>query len=92
MAAKKRKRRNTARKKKKQKDFAGFYQEIAVLLSFAVCLFLFLSNFGLCGKVGNTVSSALFGVLGGVHYAAPIVILIMILLLISNQYLSLIHI
>lgn len=88
MAAKKRKRRNTARKKKKQKDFAGFYQEIAVLLSFAVCLFLFLSNFGLCGKVGNTVSSALFGVLGGVHYAAPIVILIMILLLISNQYSS----
>ena len=67
MAAKKRKRRNTARKKKKQKDFAGFYQEIAVLLSFAVCLFLFLSNFRLCGKVGNTVSSALFGVLGGVH-------------------------
>lgn len=88
MAAKKRKRRNTARKKKKQKDFAGFYQEIAVLLSFAVCLFLFLSNFRLCGKVGNTVSSALFGVLGGVHYAAPIVILIMILLLISNQYSS----
>lgn len=87
MAAKKRKKRNTARKKK-QKDFAGFYQEIAVLLSFAVCLFLFLSNFGLCGKVGNVVSSALFGVLGGVHYVAPIVILIMILLLISNQYSS----
>ncbi|MBS7008489.1 DNA translocase FtsK [Anaerostipes sp.] len=86
MAAKKRKKRSTSRKKKKQKDFAGFYQEIAVLLSFAVCLFLFLSNFGLCGKVGNTVSSALFGVLGGVHYAAPVVILIMILLLISNQY------
>ncbi len=38
--------------------------------------------------MGNTVSSALFGVLGGVHYAAPIVILIMILLLISNQYSS----
>lgn len=86
MAAKKSKKRSTARKKKKQKDFAGFYQEIAVLLSFAVCLFLFLSNFGLCGKVGSTVSSALFGVLGGVHYVAPIVILIMILLLISNQY------
>lgn len=86
MAAKKSKKRSTARKKKKQKDFAGFYQEIAVLLSFAVCLFLFLSNFGLCGKVGSTVSSSLFGVLGGVHYVAPIVILIMILLLISNQY------
>lgn len=88
MAAKKRKRRSTARKKKKQKDFAGFYQEIAVLLSFAICLFLFLSNFGLCGKVGSIVSSALFGVLGGVHYVAPIVIFIMILLLISNQYSS----
>lgn len=83
------KRRTTGRSRKKQKDFEPFYKEIAVLVVFALCLFLFLSNFGLCGYIGDTISSFLFGVMGGTHYIGPLVGLVLSLLLISNDYNSL---
>lgn len=50
MAANKTRKRKTSSAKKRtrtrQKDFAPFYKEIAVLVVFALFIFLFLSNFG----------------------------------------------
>ena len=55
MAAKKTRKRKTSSAKKRtctrQKDFAPFYKEIAVLVVFALFIFLFLSNFGICGYI-----------------------------------------
>ncbi|MDD4370624.1 MAG: DNA translocase FtsK 4TM domain-containing protein [Anaerostipes sp.] len=88
-AKKKRKRKSPARKKKLQKDFAGFYQEIAVLVSLAVCLFLELSNFGICGIIGNSVSGFLFGIFGMIQFVGPLIAFFVLILLISNHYSSL---
>lgn len=90
MAAKKTGRRKTSgRRRKKKKDFEPFYKEIAVLIVFALFLFLFFSNFGWCGYLGDSISSFLFGVFGGTYYIMPIAGLLLSLLLISNDYSSL---
>lgn len=90
MAAKKTgRRKSSGRRRKKKKDFEPFYKEIAVLIVFALFLFLFFSNFGWCGYLGDSISSFLFGVFGGTHYIIPLAGLLLSLLLISNDYSSL---
>lgn len=91
MAAKKTKRRktSTAKKRTRKKDFEPFYKEIAVLVVFALFIFLFLSNFGICGYIGNSISTFFFGVFGTIHYIIPAVGFILAILLISNDYSSL---
>ena len=89
MAAKRRKKKTSGRSRKKQKDFEPFYKEIAVLIVFALFLFLFLSNFGICGYIGDSISTFLFGFFGTVHYIVPVAGLFLSLLLISNDYSSL---
>lgn len=88
-AGKTRKRKTSSRRHKKQKDFEPFYKEIAVLLVFALFIFLFLSNFGVCGYIGDSISSFLFGLFGGVHYIVPVAGFLLSILLISNDYSSL---
>ena len=65
MATKKTRKRKTSSAKKRtrtrQKDFAPFYKEIAVLVVFALFIFLFLSNFGICGYIENSISTFFFG-------------------------------
>ena len=61
MAAKKTRKRKTSsaakkRTRKRQKDFAPFYKEIAVLVVFALFIFLFLSN----EKIGTSFFLSLF--------------------------------
>ena len=93
MAAKKTRKRKTSSAKKRtrtrQKDFAPFYKEIAVLVVFALFIFLFLSNFGICGYIGNSISTFFFGAFGTTHYIIPAVSFILAILLISNDYSSL---
>ena len=93
MAAKKTRKRKTSSAKKRtrtrQKDFAPFYKEIAVLVVFALFIFLFLSNFGICGYIGNSISTFFFGAFGTTHYVIPAVSFILAILLISNDYSSL---
>lgn len=88
-AGKTRKRKTSSKRHKKQKDFEPFYKEIAVLLVFALFIFLFLSNFGVCGYIGDSISSFLFGLFGGVHYIVPVAGFLLSILLISNDYSSL---
>ena len=93
MAAKKTRKRKTSsaakkRTRKRQKDFAPFYKEIAVLVVFALFIFLFLSNFGICGYIGNSISTFFFGAFGTTYYIVPIVAFLLVILLISNDYSS----
>ena len=52
--------------------------EILLIALLAVCVFLFLCNFGVIGVAGNTISSVMFGIFGTTAYAVPIVFFIMI--------------
>lgn len=88
-SGKTRKRKTSSKRRKKQKDFEPFYKEIAVLLVFALFIFLFLSNFGVCGYAGDSISSFLFGLFGGTYYIVPVAGFVLSILLISNDYSSL---
>ena len=52
--------------------------EIAILVSFAVCVLLLLSNFGLIGAVGNFTSNFMFGMWGFVAYIIPILLFLLL--------------
>lgn len=83
------KRRNNKKAKKSSRDFVSFYDEIFTWLMIALSIFLFLSNFGICGTIGDLFSKFFFGIFGSVQYAVPVIILFFSLLLISNKFSSL---
>ncbi len=58
--------------------------EIIVIASIAFTIFLFLCNFGICGSLGNAVSSVLFGLFGLTAFIAPIVALLSVVIGIAN--------
>lgn len=59
--------------------------EILILVSFAVCIFLLISHFGLGGDVGDFLSEFLFGVFGFLAYIVPILVFVGIAFLMSNK-------
>ena len=59
--------------------------EIVIILSFAVCAILFLSNFHLCGAAGDILRSVQLGIFGGVGYIAPAFFFAGILFSFSNK-------
>lgn len=81
--------KQTKQTKKKPADFGEFHEEIVVILSIVVMIFLMLSNFSLCGTFGNLLSGMLFGVFGAIQYILPIMSFLAITLLISNRFSSL---
>ncbi len=58
--------------------------EITVIAAVALTIFLFLCNFGICGKFGDAVSSVLFGLFGLTAFVAPIVALACVVIGIAN--------
>lgn len=66
------KRKPASRKKSTVND--QVFDDIIMILSVALCIFLFLCNFGIIGTVGNAISKFMFGVFGLFAYAAPLVI------------------
>ncbi len=62
-----------------------FKKEVILWLLVAVCLLLFISNFGVGGTVGNAVSGFIFGLFGVIAYIFPIVLLIGIFFGVSNK-------
>ncbi len=62
-----------------------FRVEIVLWVIIACALLLFVSNFGVGGAVGNTVSSFLFGVFGVIAYIIPIVLIIGSFFAVSNK-------
>ena len=59
--------------------------EVAIIVTFAVSVLLFLSNFGLCGAVGGVCRSVQLGIFGTVGYLAPVLLFTGICFYLSNR-------
>ncbi len=70
----------------KPQQAAGFRFEIVLILAFAVAVFLEISNFGLCGTVGDMISGFLFGVFGFIQYGLPILVFVGMAFLFANGF------
>lgn len=82
MALKKNNKRHNSNTDKKK----GFLQdEIAVLATFAICVLLLLSNFGVCGYIGDLLSSIMFGMFGTLAYVFPILLFMGVAFVKSNK-------
>lgn len=77
-----RKKRTTKKQAKKQ---ASFRNEVILWVVLAVCIILFLANFGLGGIVGNKFSSFFFGVFGFIAYVFPICFFVATAFALSNR-------
>ena len=78
MASNKTKKTSNDNKKMEQtkKDIqSGVFYEVAILITIALCVLLFLANFGIIGVVGNAMSRFMFGVFGFLAYIMPLVIM-----------------
>lgn len=64
---------------------AAFREEIILWLVVAVSLILFISNFGIGGKVGNAISGILFGIFGIIAYVFPVILLVGSFFAVSNK-------
>ncbi|MCM1495467.1 MAG: DNA translocase FtsK 4TM domain-containing protein [Bacteroides sp.] len=71
---------------KPQQQTGGFRFEIVLIVAFALAVFLEISNFGLCGTVGDAISGFLFGVFGCVQYILPILIFVGMAFLFANGF------
>ncbi len=65
---------------------SGFRFEIVLILSCAVAVFLEISNFGVCGAVGNAISGFLFGVFGFIEYILPVAVFVGMAFLFANGF------
>lgn len=59
--------------------------EVAIIVSFAVSVLLFLSNFGLCGAVGDFCRKVMLGIFGSMGYAAPVLLFLGTCFYMSNR-------
>ena len=59
--------------------------EIIILVALAVCILLVLSNFGMGGMAGESVSSVFFGMFGFMAYLLPFVLFGVTAFLVSNR-------
>lgn len=83
-------RNSSGRKTKKERmqemeRAAAFREEIFLWIVVAVSLILFISNFGIGGKVGNAISGVLFGIFGVIAYVFPVILLIGSFFAVSNR-------
>lgn len=78
--------RSNNRKKSQEQDFASFHEEVIIWVLIGVAILLILGNMGLCGAVGNFLSSIFFGSFGIVQYVLPVVVLLLAGLLMANDF------
>lgn len=79
-------RRGTRRKATRKKaQGIAFEGEILLWILLAVSILLFVSNFGIGGKIGNAASTLNFGLFGLMAYVFPILLFIGSCFLISNK-------
>lgn len=60
-------------------------KEVNLWISVAVALFLFLSNFGICGIVGDALKSVMLGCFGWMGYAFPVILAIVVGIIAYNE-------
>lgn len=84
------KKKNSSSKKgragKKTEDFSSFHTEVAIWITVAFAALLLLGNFGFCGQFGKVFSSIFFGTFGLIQYILPVVIILLMGLLMANQF------
>jgi S-DNA-T family DNA segregation ATPase FtsK/SpoIIIE len=85
----KNKTKNTERNRSKvkaQEQAAPFMgEEIAIIVTFAISIFLFLSNLGVCGPVGAFLKAMQLGLFGSLGYLFPLVLSFLVTFEVSNQ-------
>ena len=69
-----RKKTTTAGRKKQSAINDQMIDDIMMIVFGAICIFLFLCNFGIIGSFGNAISSFMFGIFGLAAYIAPLFI------------------
>lgn len=77
--------RSTKKRNQKKSQELAFESEILLWILLAVSILLFVSNFGIGGKVGNAASTFMFGLFGVMAYIFPILLFIGSCFLISNK-------
>lgn len=91
MATSTRKRQSSSGRKTKKERMQemekaeAFRREIILWVIVAVSLLLFISNFGIGGKVGGAVSGFFFGIFGMISYIFPMILLVGSFFAISNK-------
>ncbi len=85
MAAKSKRKQGAGRRAKKKNEQSFVADEIIIWSTLAVSILILLSNFGLGGAVGKTVSGILKGIFGTVAYAVPFVLFAVVAFLVSNK-------
>lgn len=85
MATKKKKRKSTRQTKKRNREQSFLRDEIIIWVTLAVSIILLISNFGIGGFIGDTISDFLYAILGWVAFAFPFVLFGMVAFLVSNK-------
>ena len=75
----------TRRQNELAKKNEKIVKEVYLWIFVAVSLLLFLSNFGICGIVGNTLRGVMLGVFGSMGYVFPIILVIVVGLMAYNE-------
>ena len=70
---------------KKQGVTSGFQTEIILWIFFAAAVILIISNLGMGGTVGGSISKAFFGIMGILAYLFPVLLFACAVFLISNR-------
>ena len=65
----------------------GFQTEIILLIVLAAAMILVISNLGMGGVVGDTISAVCFGVMGLLAYIFPVILFLGAVFLISTLFL-----
>lgn len=80
-------RNNNSRSSKKapvNEKSSAMGNEVKLILSFAICIILFLCNFSIMGPFGKAVKDVMFGLFGILSFLLPIAVFIAIAFSISN--------
>ena len=86
MASNKNTRKKSTNKAKKSNSKQTYLRdEIIILVSLAICVFLLISHFGIGGFIGDAASRFLFGIFGFLAYIVPIILFIGISFIMSNR-------
>ena len=81
--------KKAAQTRKKKAEMAKRHKkvvkEVNLWIAVSVALFLFLSNFGICGIVGNALKSVMLGSFGWMGYLFPIVLAVTVGIIAYNE-------
>ena len=74
-----------SRRPSRRDDGYSAASESGIIVLLALCVLLFLSNFGIIGSVGNAVASFLFGLFGSAAYVFPFALFFTVVMLVANH-------